>query len=106
MDDQPFSVEVRRQRGAAVAMVRGDLDLATVPELAAAVDGLLVGEQVTRVVVDLAGVDFVDSSGLTSLIQARRRAEEEGVAFALRSPTERVLRTLELMMLTTVFEIE
>jgi anti-sigma B factor antagonist len=106
MVDRPFSVEVHHDRGRGVAAPQGDLDLATVPALTTAVDGLLATDGLQRLVVDLAGVDFIDSSGLTSLIHARRRAEEVDVAFALRSPSGRVLRTLELMRLTTIFEIE
>jgi anti-sigma B factor antagonist len=106
MVDRPFSVEVHHDADRGVAAPWGDLDLSTAPALAAAVDELLATEDVQRLVVDLAGVDFVDSSGLTSLIHARRRADEADVAFALRAPSARVLRTLELMRLTTIFEIE
>ena len=47
-------------------------------------------------VLDLAQMDFLDSSGLGALVQVVRRFREAGKAFVLASPTETVMRVLEL----------
>jgi anti-sigma B factor antagonist len=106
MPERPFSTTVCHDGGGAVVGVEGDLDLASVPRLSEALDEALGRVGVRRVSVDLSGVDFIDSSGLTSLIKARRRAGDAGVDFVLRSPSERVRRTLELTRLTSVFDVE
>lgn len=91
----------------AVVVVTGDLDLATVPRLETALtDAFARDGELQRVVVDIAGVEFVDSSGLTALIKANRRAGEESLSFVLRSPSDRVRRTLQLTQLETVLAVE
>ena len=107
MVDRYFDVTSAVGGPEAVVTVSGDLDLATVPRLDDELAGVLAGDHaVERLVVDLSGVDFVDSSGLTALIKSNRRAKEDGLAFVLRSPSERVMRTLKLTQLETVLDIE
>lgn len=107
MADRHFEVMSAVGGPEAVVTVSGDLDLATVPRLDTELAGVLAGDPgVERVVVDLSGVDFVDSSGLTALIKSNRRAKEDGLAFVLRSPSDRVMRTLKLTQLETVLDIE
>ena len=65
----PFEVTVQRDDELATITVRGELDLATAPQLSAAVAehhdaGLLV--------LDLTAVTFIDSAGVRVLIQADR----------------------------------
>jgi anti-sigma B factor antagonist len=58
-----------------------------------------------RIVVDLAGVDFMDSSGLAVLISGLRRTNERQGALALVSPTPSVRRVLSITGLDKVFPI-
>lgn len=111
MADRYFDVLSAVESTEAVVTVSGDLDLASVPRLDDELAGVLAldgesGPGLERIVVDLSGVDFVDSSGLTALIKANRRAKEGGLGFVLRSPSERVMRTLKLTQLETVLDIE
>jgi anti-sigma B factor antagonist len=48
------------------------------------------------VVLDLAAVTFMDSTGLTTLMDARRQADDNGWSFAVRHPSPAVLRVFEL----------
>jgi anti-anti-sigma factor len=59
-----LAVDGRRQ-----IQVSGELDLAALPDLEAAYSGLAVHDHET-VVLDLAGVTFIDSSGIHGLINA------------------------------------
>lgn len=91
----------------AVITASGDLDLASVPTLEASLASAFASDaDLERIVVDMAGVEFVDSSGLTALIKANRRAKEEGLGFVLRAPSARVVRTLELTQLQAVLDVE
>ena len=48
------------------------------------------------VAVDLAEVTFMDSTGLTTLMDAHRAAEENGWAFEIRRPSWAVRRVFDL----------
>lgn len=49
-----------------------------------------------RVVVDLAGVDFMDSSGLGALISGLKTARQAGGDLRIAAPTEQVRLVLKL----------
>ncbi len=55
--------------------------------------------------VDLAGVEFMDSSGLAVLISGLRRSKEHGGSLVLISPTSSVERVLTITGLDRVFNI-
>jgi stage II sporulation protein AA (anti-sigma F factor antagonist) len=75
--------------------VAGEVDLDTADQLAAGLDACH-----GRVVVDLAGVTFIDSSGLGTLVRARNRLASEGGGLFVQDPSERVRRLFELTGLT------
>lgn len=97
-------IDVSREGSCATVTVAGELELVQGDKLEAAVRRLLA--DVERVVVDLNGVTFMDSSGLGALIAVRQAAEEAGSGFALRSPTQAVTRVLELTSTASIFEVE
>jgi len=82
----------------------GELDIATAPPLQAHLLDLIEGGH--RIVIDLAEVAFMDTSGLEALLACQRRAEQMGTVLVLRRPPERVHRLLELTGLTPCFRIE
>ena len=65
----------------------------------------LVEGGATRVVLDLGGVGFIDSSGLRVLIATRKRLGEDTEAVVLRHPTPGTLRLLEMTGLTEQFSL-
>lgn len=84
MDPVPFSISDATLDGRAVLTVRGELDLATAPELEQALD-----EQLSRsvdVVLDLRELDFMDSTGVRILVTAHAAAAAAGRRFALVRP--------------------
>jgi anti-anti-sigma factor len=87
-------VDVHAHDDHVVLALRGEIDLEALPALDAAADDAVVDG--VHVVVDLARVGFLDSSGihwLTALaVQVRRR----GGALVVREPTEAVRRVLEI----------
>lgn len=63
--------------------------------------------QVSRVVLDLAGVSFIDVRGLELLVEVARETRDRGAAFALRHPSEVVGRVRDLVGLDeTVLPVE
>jgi anti-anti-sigma factor len=71
----------------------GELDLTSVPELEAA---LLGAGGCRELVVDLAGVTFMDSTGLRLLLAERERARLDGVDFAVTGAAGPVARILAI----------
>jgi anti-sigma B factor antagonist len=79
--------------------VDGELDLATAPVLAALPDG--GGD----VVVDVSRIRFVDSTGLSVLVQAHHAARSAGRRLVLVAPSLRVRRLLQITGLDDVMTI-
>ncbi len=89
-------VEVHAVADCHVARLFGEIDLSNAADLQSVLSGLV---KQGPVVVDLSGLEFVDSTGLSALIVARRQAEASGNRVALagaRGPVRRVLAITEL----------
>jgi anti-sigma B factor antagonist len=69
-----FEVETRREAGRAIVIPSGELDLATVDRLGAAIDGL-VDSGFKTVVLDLRRLTFIDSTGLRLIAGVSRRSD-------------------------------
>lgn len=94
---------VREESGALVACFTGEVDLEHSPT-ARKVLLDCVGKS-SKVLVDLSGVEYIDSSGVASLVEAFQKAKKSGVEFALVSVNDAALRVLELARLDKVFTI-
>ncbi|HIE08362.1 MAG TPA: anti-sigma factor antagonist [Armatimonadetes bacterium] len=88
----------------AVIKVRGDVDIYTAPQLRETIHKVVDAGR-SDVIVDLGGVDFIDSTGLGVLIGGLRRARERGGELVIASPSERVRRILEITDLRRIFRI-
>jgi len=84
--------------------LRGSLDLATAPSVRAALIEAL-DEDARGLVVDLSQVDFLDSTGLSALIGARKRATERSGEIRLIAQEGRILRLLRITGLADVFAV-
>ncbi|MGB2959706.1 MAG: STAS domain-containing protein [Bacteroidota bacterium] len=67
---------------------------------------LLCKPKVETLVIDLADVEFCDSSGLSALLIADRKMKEHGGSVRLVNVRKKVLSLLKISMLDRVFEIE
>jgi anti-sigma B factor antagonist len=68
-----------------VLVIRGNLDLDSAPVLSTTLDQVLM-EAAPRVVVDLSGIEFCDSSGLGAFVAGSDRAAEQGGWLRLAGP--------------------
>ena len=89
--------------GAVVA--EGDIDLAGGPLLETAISRC-EDSGAQPLVIDLGAVEFIDSSGLRSLLAASRRAAERGGSVVLRRPSTGVKRLLSITGTTDQFRLE
>jgi anti-anti-sigma factor len=91
-----LEVDTRTDGGLAVVVVRGDLDMAGSVVLEEELGRLEDAPEVDAIVVDLSELDFMDSSGLRTVVLADRRSAENGRRFALVSGGEPVQRVFEI----------
>lgn len=96
-----FRAHTEDRTGAVVIVAEGELDLVGAPRLLEAVPV----EGTTPVIVDLGSVGFMDSSGLRSLLEARRACVDAGRAFSIARPSDAVRRVLELVDLQGEFPV-
>lgn len=101
-----FDVERSTVAGRPALTVRGELDIATAPQLTAAAEALLASSP-DSVVVDLTPTAFLDSSGARTLILIARRAAAAGTALHVVAPrANRAVRLpIDLLQLDTAVPI-
>lgn len=99
-----LSLSTRQGRDCTVVEVAGDLDMATAPELRECL--LSVMDAGARsVVVDLAGVGFMDSSALGALVVAFKQLREHGGRLSLAAVQQPVRTVLAITSVDRVIEI-
>jgi anti-sigma B factor antagonist len=88
-----------------VIHVKGEIHVSTAPEFAARLDDAIKQEAVA-VVLDLTEVEFIDSTGLTVLLNGLRSVTLRGGRLALAVSNPTVLRLFEITRLDSTFDIE
>jgi anti-sigma B factor antagonist len=84
--------------------VRGEVDLYSSPELRKAIlDAVPTAEQ--GLSVDLSGVDYMDSSGVATLVEGLKSANSHAKYFRLVAPSNAVMSVLRLARLDALFEV-
>jgi anti-sigma B factor antagonist len=87
-----------------VLQLEGEIDLHISPEVAESLRPM-VAKKPQVLVVDLAKVTYLDSSGLAVLIEAMQKVQEYGGKFALANVQESVKHIFEIARLDQVFQI-
>jgi anti-sigma B factor antagonist len=99
------SVEMstREGDGQAVVVLRGELDVTDAAYVAASLTAVTASGR--DVIIDLEGLEFIDSSGLAALAHARQHARRAGFDLLLAAPQQQVLRMLAITRLIDVFAV-
>ena len=90
--------------GYAVLSVRGEVDVYTAPKFRERLIQL-VSDGKHRIIVDLEGVDFLDSTGLGVLVGGLKRLRSHDGDLLLVCTQSRILKVFEITGLTKVFSI-
>ena len=106
MDDQsPMTVEVITQDGHTIIRPDGDIDLASSPMLREKLRDSL--EQASsHVIVDLASVPYMDSSGVATLVELLQSCRRGNLELTLCQLNERVMSVFQIARLDGVFTIK
>lgn len=99
-----LQLEVNEDGGEHVIRAAGEVDLYSSPGLRDAILKALRAAK-SGVGVDLGGVQYMDSSGVATLVEGLKAGGQQQKAFTLLSPSPAVMRVLELSRLQTVFTI-
>ena len=98
------AIESRRRPPWTVLAVGGELDVVGAPALRQAVVAA-VSAGGTRLILDLTGVDFIDSFGIGAVVGALKRVRQRDGELALVCPAPRVRRVFELCDLDRILTL-
>lgn len=98
-----MSFRIAEQDGAVTVYLSGEIDLDRSPEARKALLAAVVRGR--PVIVDMADVGYMDSSGIASLVEAYQKASAAKLDFSLVRVGERVMKVLQLARLDQVFRI-
>lgn len=96
VDPQEFIARTSLEDGEAVVAVWGELDLSTAPELSRSLAPVLDAHP-HELILDLAGLRFIDSSGLTLIVRTSKELKAHEGVLGLAHPTPQVRRVLEIV---------
>jgi len=86
-----------------IVSLAGEVDLHCSPDARKQILGLL-GDN-NNVLIDMSAVEYIDSSGIASLVEALRLAKANNVEFGLVSVSAPAMKVLQLARLDKVFKI-
>ena len=100
-----MDINVRKQSQAQVIRLRGDLRIGeAVDSFRQTVEGLLQAGD-CRLVVSIAEVPMIDSSGIGLLVRSLTTAKQRGGSLKLVNPSKLTLQTLKIVGLVNLFEV-
>jgi anti-sigma B factor antagonist len=104
--DEPTDIQVHTEKRGAASVIRpvGDIDLMRSPVLREALKTALNGKP-RKLVIELAGVNYMDSSGVATLVEAMQIARKASTTLLLCALTPRVRSIFEIARLEQVFTI-
>ncbi|WP_375496856.1 STAS domain-containing protein [uncultured Jatrophihabitans sp.] len=101
-----LTLSTRRDADRLIVSLEGELDLATVPQLREAAQPALNDPTCTTLVLDLAGLSFLDSTGLGCWIELRNATENTGKQLVLESVPPSAMRTVAIAGLAPLFGLD
>jgi anti-sigma B factor antagonist len=103
-DTLPTACPMPREDLPNVLPLQGEIDLHVSPNVAASLR-MMIEKKPPQVIVDLAGVSYIDSSGLAALIEGMQNVQQYGGKFVLAGLQEPVRPIFEIARLDQVFQI-
>jgi anti-sigma B factor antagonist len=88
-----------------IVTIVGEIDLYTAPRLHSELASVLADGMPARVVIDMSGVEFCDSTGMNVLLSCLRRARERGGELEIAGPKPAVRKILQVTGLDSVFTL-
>ncbi len=99
-----MKIQVMQQGDLQVVGLSGELDYHASPELRGKL-GELIAKQSPKILVDLSGVDYMDSSGIATFVEAFQKTKRYQGRLVLAALTASVRGVFEIAKLDSIFEI-
>ena len=103
-EDRSLPIDIEPVGDAIVVRPHGDVDLSSSPDLRNALTEA-VGRNAKRTVVDLANVDYMDSSGVATLVAGLQAVRHGNGSLLLCGMNDRVQSIFQIARLDTIFTI-
>ncbi len=100
-----MNIVTRQQGNSTLVDVQGDIDLYNSPEVRKIILEELKEKKVARLIVNLTGVRYIDSSGVASLVEGLKVSRSMSSRFMLYGLSPAAREVLELSRLIRVFEV-
>ena len=100
----PTPFETQRSATEPVLTIRGSLDINTAPALAEEIDRI-VATKPTKVAVDLASLDLIDSSGVAALVKLYKGIRSGGGSITISGARDQPLAIFKLLRMDKVFNL-
>jgi len=100
-----MNIATRQQGNSTLVDVNGDIDLYNSPEVRKIILEELKEKKVARLIVNLTGVRYIDSSGVASLVEGLKVSRTMSSRFMLYGLSPAAREVLELSRLIRVFEV-
>jgi anti-sigma B factor antagonist len=98
-------ISARRIETATILDVSGNIDMSNSPEIRKVLLRELREKGVSRVVLNLSGVAYIDSSGVASLVEGLKASRESGSRFLLFGLSDSAREVLKISRLLKLFEV-
>lgn len=99
-----MKIQTATQGDISVLELSGELDYHSSPELREKLTEL-IGKQAPKILVDLGGVDYMDSSGIATFVEAFQKAKRYQGRLVLAALTTAVRGVFEIAKLDSIFEL-
>lgn len=97
--------DVREQGDALLAKLHGEIDLHTSPDLRGQLLRILENKKPKKLILNLTGVPYMDSSAIAVLVEMLQRVRKNGGGVCLTNLQPRVKGLLEIARLETIFAV-
>ena len=98
--------ETKIENGVLDVVIHGEIDHHSAVAVRSEIDSIICESRPQKTVLDLAGVDFMDSSGLGLIMGRYALMQRIGGELTLRSPNERIIKIFDLAGLGRIIKIE
>ncbi len=94
---------IRKEQDYHIVLLTGEIDLESSPQARKIL--LDTVDHCTKILIDMASVTYIDSSGIATLVETFQRAKKKGIYVAFICLNPAVVRVLSLARLDKVFTI-
>jgi anti-sigma B factor antagonist len=105
LESEACTIDVTRSGRSIVVAVSGEIDLAEADAMLVALESVL-SESPQDVTIDLVGLEFIDSFGISRLVLAQQRARTRGVPLRLVRPRPSIRRVFVISGLLAFLNVE